>query len=57
LKSIDVVLAFPQADLDAPVYIELPASVNPVDILNENWCRYVLKLNNSLYGLEQAGYN
>ncbi len=30
LKSIDFVLAFPQADLDVPVYMEFPAGVNPV---------------------------
>ncbi len=29
LKSIDFVLAFPQAGLDVPVYMELPAGVNP----------------------------
>ncbi len=27
-QSIDFVLAFPQADLDVPVYMELPAGVN-----------------------------
>jgi hypothetical protein len=31
-KSIDFVLAFPQADLDVPVYMELPAGVNPIDV-------------------------
>jgi hypothetical protein len=56
-KSIDFVLAFPQADLDVPVYMELPAGVNPVDVSDENRRRYVLKLNKSLYGLKQAGYN
>jgi hypothetical protein len=56
-KSIDFVLAFPQADLDVPVYMELPAGVNPVDVTDENRRRYVLKLNKSLYGLKQAGYN
>jgi hypothetical protein len=35
-KSIDFVLAFPQADLDVPVYMELPVGVNPVDISDEN---------------------
>ena len=30
-KSIDFVLAFPQADLDVPVYIELPAGVTPLE--------------------------
>jgi hypothetical protein len=56
-KSIDFVLAFPQADLDLPVYMELPAGVNPIDVSDENRRRYVLKLNKSLYGLKQAGYN
>jgi hypothetical protein len=35
-KSIDFILAFPQADLDVPVYVELPAGVNPVDVTDEN---------------------
>jgi hypothetical protein len=30
------VLAFPQAELDVPVYMELPAGVNPVDVSDEN---------------------
>jgi hypothetical protein len=38
-KSIDFVLAFPQADLGVPVYIELPAGVNPVDVTDDNWRR------------------
>ena len=33
-KSIDFVLASPQADLDVPVYMELPAGVNPIDVLD-----------------------
>ena len=56
-KSIDCVFAFSQADLDVPVFMELPAGVNPINVLDENWCRYVLKCNKSLYGLKQAGYN
>jgi hypothetical protein len=56
-KSIDFVLAFPQVDLDVPVYMELPAGVNPVDVSDEHRRRYVLKPNKSLYGLKQAGYN
>ncbi len=31
-KSIDFVLPFPQADLDVPVYMELPAGINPINI-------------------------
>jgi hypothetical protein len=57
LKRIDFLLVFPQADLDVPVYMKLPAGVNPVDISDENQHHYVLKINKSLYGLMQAGYN
>ena len=56
-KSIDFVLAFPQADLDVPVYMELPAGVNPINVSDGDRHIYVLKLNKSLYGLKQAGYN
>ena len=35
-KSIDFVLAFPQADLDVPVYMELPADVNPINVTDKN---------------------
>jgi hypothetical protein len=54
-KSINFVLAFPQADLENPLYMELPASFDAPN--NEDWKFYVLKLNKSLYGLKQAGYN
>ncbi len=43
-KSIDFVLAFPQADLDVPVYIELPAGVSPVNVSDGDRCRYILNL-------------
>jgi hypothetical protein len=56
-KSIDFVLAFPQAGLDGPVYMELPAGVNPTNVSDGNRRKYILKLNKSLYGLKQAGYN
>jgi hypothetical protein len=56
-KSIDFVLAFPQADLDVPVYMELPPGVTPIDETDDNRRRYVLRLNKSLYGLKQAGHN
>jgi hypothetical protein len=56
-KSIDFVLAFPQADLDVPVYMELPAGVNPASVSDGDRRRYILKLNKSLYGLKPAGYN
>jgi hypothetical protein len=54
-KSIDFVLAFPQADLEVPVYMELPMGFDAPD--NEKRRIYVLRLNKSLYGLKQAGYN
>jgi hypothetical protein len=54
-KSIGFVLAFPQADLEVPVYMELPLGFDAPD--NENHKHYVLRLNKSLYGLKQAGYN
>ncbi len=50
-------LAFLQADLEVPVYMELPAVINLIDISDKNRRRSVLKLNKSLYGLKQAGYN
>jgi hypothetical protein len=50
LKSIDFVLAFPQTDLNVPIYMELPAGINPVDVSDIDHHRYVLKLNKSLYG-------
>ncbi len=54
-KSIDFVLAFPQADLEIPVYMELPIGF---DAPEGEYCKsYVLRLNKRLYGLKQAGYN
>jgi hypothetical protein len=37
--------------------MELPTGVNPVNVTNNNRRRHVLKLNKSLYGLNQFGYN
>jgi hypothetical protein len=54
-KSIDFVLAFPQADLEVPVFMELPLGFDAPD--SQNRKHYVLRLNKSLYGLKQAGYN
>ncbi len=54
-KSIDFVLAFPQADLEVPVYMELPIGFDAPNSDNRKF--YVLRLNKSLYGLKQAGYN
>ncbi len=54
-KSIDYVLAFPQADLEVPVYMELLLGFDAPQ--NGSRKLYVLCLNKSLYGLKQAGYN
>ncbi len=54
-KSIDFILAFPQADLEVPVFMELPLRFDAPD--SQKWKHYVLQLNKSLYGLKQAGYN
>ncbi len=54
-KSIDFVLAFPQADLEVLVYTELPLGFDAPQ--NGSQKLYVLQLNKSLYGLKQASYN
>jgi hypothetical protein len=54
-KSIDFVLAFPPADLEVPVYMELLLGFDAPQ--NGSRKLYVLHLNKSLYGLKQAGYN
>jgi hypothetical protein len=54
-KSIDFVLAFPQAELQIPVYMELPIDFDAPE--KENHTSYVLKLIRNLFGLKQAGYN
>ncbi len=55
-KSIDFVLAFPQADLDVDIWMELPVGI-VVDQFSNNSPGHVLKLNKSLYGLKQASLN
>jgi hypothetical protein len=55
LKSIDFVLAFPQADLEVPVFMESPLGFDAPH--SQHRKHYVLRLNKSLYGLKQAGYN
>jgi len=56
-KSIDFVLAFPQAELDVDVWMEFPAGTEP-DLEEPGRERdFVLKLNRSLYGLKQASFN
>ena len=54
-KGIDFVLAFPQADLEIPVYMELPMGFISQD--DEQRSKYVLQLNKNLYGLKQASYH
>ena len=51
-RSIDFVLAFPQAELEVPVYMELPSGFS-----SENSQRCVLRLNKNLYGLKNASLN
>ena len=55
-RAIDFVLAFPQADLEIPVYMEIPVGMT---IGNDPDARkqYVLKLKKSLYGLKNASAN
>ena len=55
-KSIDFVLAFPQADLDVDIWMELPIGFQPIED-PEHAQKYVLKLRKNLYGLKQASYN
>ena len=55
-KSIDFVLAFPQADLDVDIWMELPIGFDPQEDPDKS-PRYVLKLNKNLYGLKQASFN
>jgi hypothetical protein len=54
-KSIDFELAFPQDDLEVPVYMELLIGFDAPN--GENCKFYVLRLYKSLYDLKQAGYN
>ena len=48
------VLAFPQADLDVPVFMELPIGMT---VPKGSQKDYVLKLNKSVYGLRQSSLN
>ena len=66
-KSIDFVLAFPQADLEEDIWMELPIGFEYDDSDDEdntgrgrvdpNKSRYLLKLKKNLYGLKQASHN
>ena len=55
-RTIDFVLAFPQAELDVPVYMELPIGME-VPGHQEDRKLYLLHLRRSLYGLKQASAN
>jgi hypothetical protein len=52
---IVIVLPFLQSDLETPVFMELPISFDALN--NEDQKFYVPRLNKSLYGHKQAGYN
>ena len=53
-KCIDFVLAFPQAELDVDVFMELPIGMT---VESGNPKEYVLRLNKSIYGLKQSSLN
>ena len=53
-RSIDFVLAFPQADLETDVFMELPAGISCGEGSRK---QYVLKLKKNLYGLKDAAHN
>jgi hypothetical protein len=55
-KSINFVLAFPQADLDEDIWMELPTGIVVSGKANKSRA-YALKLRKSLYGLKQASLN
>ena len=55
-KAIDFVLAFPQADLEIPVYMEIPVGMT-IGNDPDSRKKYVLKLKKSLYGLKNASAN
>ena len=55
-QAIDFVLAFPQAELEVPVYMELPADMDLAGHGKDS-SKYLLKLKRSFYGLKQASMN
>lgn len=56
-QAIDFVLAFPQAKLDVPVYMYLPAGMQLCGIPDGAHHMYILKLERTLYGLKQTSAN
>ena len=55
-KSINFVLALPQADLNVDVWMELPIGFQPIKDPSSPQ-HYILKLRKNLYGLKQASFN
>ena len=53
-KTLDFVLAFPQAKLDVLVYMKIPPGI---DIANVSKDEYLISLKSSLYGLKQSSAN
>ena len=53
-KSIDFVLAFPQADLEEDIWMEIPLGVA---VTSKDGGSYLLKLKKNLYGLKQGSHN
>ena len=54
-KAINFVLAFPQADLEEDIWMQLPIGFQVDGQSEADYDRhYVLKLNNNLYGLQQG---
>ena len=51
--SIDFTLAFPQAELEHEIYMELPAGMQTAGATRKS---HVLQLRRNLYGLKDAGY-
>ena len=56
LISIDFVSVFLQTELDVNNWMEFPERI---DLLGDerNHCKYILKLNERLYGLKQVSHN
>ena len=57
-KALDFVLAFPQADLEEDIWIQLPIGFQ-VSVQTEVYSKshYILKLNKNVYGLKKRIYN
>ena len=54
IQAIDFVLAFPQANPDVLIFMELPVGFT---VQGRNCGEYIIKLNKLLYGLKQSGLN